>query len=132
MNGQTWKNSKLIISVREKKIHSARGRRKWMTLREVEAKHGHEIAEEITQRKLEDPGLRETEVRQHPDVDPNRKDCILYPLDLHFSTHVPRFRKRLDFELAVSKHPEIVTPVNRRPLWLRPPKVNQIDISTIQ
>lgn len=44
-----------------------------MLMKEIVDKHGAEIAEEITARKMSDPELRESEVRQHPEVDPNRK-----------------------------------------------------------
>ena len=44
-------------------------------MHETAAKHGEEVAQEIVERKLQDPDLCQTEVRQHPEVNPARKAC---------------------------------------------------------
>ena len=44
-----------------------------MVMSEIITKHGEELAQDITERKLNDPELRATEVRQHPEMDEKKK-----------------------------------------------------------
>ena len=62
-----WKKSSFLQSVKERHSSKRRGVRKWLTVQEMDARFGPELAEQIRNRKLFDESLKESEVREHPE-----------------------------------------------------------------
>ena len=71
--GENWQKSKLLVSIKSRKSNSSIGLRRWCTLKTMVETFGKEIAEEMRDRKLNDPTLAETETRKHPEL-PHRED----------------------------------------------------------
>ena len=66
--GGTWEKSKLLQTMRNEKRLRHRGARIWLTKQQIVDKYGSKgIAESICNAKLDDPELKKTQTREHPD-----------------------------------------------------------------
>ena len=70
--GENWQKSKLLMSIKTRKSNSSIGLRRWCTFTKMVETFGKDVAEEMRDRKLNDPSLAETETR-HPEL-PHRED----------------------------------------------------------
>ena len=70
--GGDWTKSKLYLSISEAHLKKKQGRRRWMTRKEMMSRFG-DATDDIIERKISDPEIREREVRCHPEA-PTRKD----------------------------------------------------------
>ena len=68
---ESWSKSKLYLTLKKKGSHARRGLRRWYTFPEMVSKFGAEAAQDIKERKENDPKLRETEIRPHPECPGN-------------------------------------------------------------
>ena len=63
-----WTKSTFYQNVKLRHVSKVRGRRRWLTAKEMDERFGPELAEQIRNRKLLDPELKEKEVRRHPEL----------------------------------------------------------------
>ena len=66
--GENWKNAKIYLQVSSTESNKRLGQREWLTRKELEEKYGEDGANAIIRRKLDDPALVESEVRDHPEA----------------------------------------------------------------
>ena len=64
--GQDWNNSRLIMQAGTKSGTVKRGRKCWMTQKQISDKFGDEVAQAIVEYKVKDPELSKSEVRWNP------------------------------------------------------------------
>ena len=72
-SNESWQNSKLLEIIRSKNSHAKKAIRVWLTFSEMEKRWGSDVASAMRDRKLDEPRLRETEVRKHPDRAPRQR-----------------------------------------------------------
>lgn len=73
-----WDKSELVVQARSTIKGTKTGARRWMLKSDIVQKYGDEsIAEELIRAKESDPKLRQTQVRDHPEL-PHRVDLRLY------------------------------------------------------
>lgn len=76
-----WTKSKFLQNIRTRHTSTVRGRRRWLTAKEMDDRFGVELATQIRNRKLLDPELKEREVRPHPELpDSEARTCDLLML----------------------------------------------------
>ena len=78
-----WKTSKLYLSIVSKNRSLTCGVRRWMNRKELEDRFGHDVAESIVERKLNDEVLKEKETRPWAEL-PDREEGVLMVFFLSF------------------------------------------------
>lgn len=70
---ENWKSSSYVAALKQRKSHQKIGARRWMTFRQIQAKYDgdEQLAKAIVENKLNDPVLRESSVKPHPDLPDN-------------------------------------------------------------
>ena len=68
-----WSKSSFLMKIRERHSTKRRGVRRWLLYSELVSRFGEDLTVQLTNRKLLDKELRETEVRFHPEF-PNSED----------------------------------------------------------
>ena len=71
-----WSKSSFLMKIRERHSTKRRGVRRWLLYSELVSRFGEDLTVQLTNRKLLDKELRETEVRFHPEF-PNSEDWLL-------------------------------------------------------
>ena len=64
--GQDWKKSRLVMQAGTKSGTVKRGKKCWMTHKQITDKYGDDVAQAIVEYKIKDAELSKTEVRWNP------------------------------------------------------------------
>lgn len=70
-----WKTSAFLMKIRERHSTKRRGVRRWLVMKELQERFGDDMATQLTNRKLLDKELSQTEVRYHPEFPKGEKFC---------------------------------------------------------
>ena len=76
-----WKRSELYKRMIDRTTHSAHGARVWLTRSQIQKKYDSEtLGNEICDSKMNDPELRKTHTKEHPDAPGLEARILCWPL----------------------------------------------------
>lgn len=68
-SGECWKNSKLLVRLRNRSSTAKKGMRKWLFFSEMVSRFGQDIATALKETKENDEERSESEIRKWPECE---------------------------------------------------------------